>query len=268
MKTSAGALVFFGSVLLAGSALAQSAQVNSSGATIAAETRAAPRGSPSAAPGSTSGEPRTGGERLRLINNSETDTAQVEGSYRAVSGETPVNGIGGLGGGRYSQEAATVTGRVTNAQGQPETARAQPSGGPVNGIGGTGGGRLPNRDHIDQDAQSHTPTLPAQGHAAGSTSRGAALTEVSSSQGADFIAGTNTDRPSPGTRRPASGAVPEAATNSSGGHIDIESWSWGRIDRSNTAEACIARRGVVLMHQGVQQCRLAATSRQEGAVRP
>ncbi|MDI1328156.1 MAG: hypothetical protein PSV23_15290 [Brevundimonas sp.] len=268
MKTSTGTLVMLGAVLLAGPALAQSATLNSSGATIAVETRAAPRGGPSVAPGSTSGEPRTGGERLRLINNSETDTVQVEGSYRAVSGEAPVNGIGGLGGGRYSQEAAVVTGRVTNAQGQPETAQAQSRDGPVNGIGGSGGGRLPNRDHIDQDAQSDTPGRSSQGQAAGSTSRGSALTEVSSSQGADFIARTNTDRPSPGARRPAPGAVPEAAINSSGGPIDIESWSWGRIDRLNTAEACTARRGVVLMHEGVQQCRLPATSRPEGAVRP
>ena len=47
MKTSAGTLVLLGAVLLAGPALAQSANLHSSGATIAAETRAAPRGGPS-----------------------------------------------------------------------------------------------------------------------------------------------------------------------------------------------------------------------------
>jgi len=52
-----------------------------------------------------------------------------------------------------------------------------------------------------------------------------------------------------------------ATANPSGGPIDIESWSWGRIDRVNTVEACTARRGVVVMHEGVQQCRLPATPR-------
>ncbi|MEJ6788228.1 hypothetical protein BrevBR_01645 [Brevundimonas sp. BR2-1] len=56
-----------------------------------------------------------------------------------------------------------------------------------------------------------------------------------------------------------------ATVASSGGRIDILAWSWGRIDRLNTAEACTARRGVVLMHEGVQQCRLPATARREEA---
>lgn len=54
-----------------------------------------------------------------------------------------------------------------------------------------------------------------------------------------------------------------ASSNSSGGRIDIESWSWGRIDRVNTVEACTARRGEVVMHQGVRQCRLPATTRRD-----
>lgn len=54
-----------------------------------------------------------------------------------------------------------------------------------------------------------------------------------------------------------------ATANPSGGPIDIESWSWGRINRVNTAQACTARRGVVVMHEGVQQCRLPATARRE-----
>jgi hypothetical protein len=54
-----------------------------------------------------------------------------------------------------------------------------------------------------------------------------------------------------------------ATANPSGESIDIESWSWGRIDRVNTIQACAARGGVVVMHEGVQQCRLPATARRE-----
>ena len=224
MKTSAGTLVMLGSVLLAGPALAQSATLNSSGATIAAE-RTAPRSdratsvsrgetpvdetasdnsirvrapavtysydssnrdhidhdaqadqsrlpSRDQAPGSTSGETQQG--VLRIINNSESDTAQVEGRNRAGQSETPVNGIGGTGGGRYT----------------------------------------------------FTPTQPS------------------------------TATPTP------------ISTPGSLGDAEPIFDRWGRIDRLNTAEACTARRGVVLMHEGVQQCRLPSTSRQEGAVRP
>lgn len=56
-----------------------------------------------------------------------------------------------------------------------------------------------------------------------------------------------------------------ATANPSGGPIDIESWSWGRIDRVNTVQACAARGGAVVMHEGVQQCRLPATARREEA---
>ena len=52
-----------------------------------------------------------------------------------------------------------------------------------------------------------------------------------------------------------------ATANPSGGPIDIESWSWGRIDRVNTVQACAARGGVVVMHEGTQQCRLPVTPR-------
>ena len=52
------------------------------------------------------------------------------------------------------------------------------------------------------------------------------------------------------------------ATVTSTGGIDIESWSWGRIDRVNTVQACTARRGEVVIHQGVQQCRRPAANRQ------
>ena len=54
-----------------------------------------------------------------------------------------------------------------------------------------------------------------------------------------------------------------AVVNSSDGSIDILAWSFGRIDRVNTVEACTARRGEVVMHQGVRQCRQPATTRSE-----
>lgn len=62
--------------------------------------------------------------------------------------------------------------------------------------------------------------------------------------------------------RPENGET-RATANPSGGPIDIESWSWGRIDRVNTVQACAARGGDVVMHEGVQQCRLPATARRE-----
>lgn len=62
---------------------------------------------------------------LRVINNSETDTATVDLRTPSADQSTPVNGIGGQGGGRF-------TVKPTNA------ANAETS----------------NRDHIDQDAQT------------------------------------------------------------------------------------------------------------------
>ncbi len=56
-----------------------------------------------------------------------------------------------------------------------------------------------------------------------------------------------------------------ATVNPSDGPIDIEAWSWGRIDRVNTVQACAARGGVVAMHEGGQQCRLPGSARREGA---
>lgn len=60
--------------------------------------------------------------------------------------------------------------------------------------------------------------------------------------------------------RPENGET-RATANPSGGPIDIESWSWGRIDRVNTVQACAARGGAVVLHEGVQQCRLLVTPR-------
>jgi hypothetical protein len=52
----------------------------------------------------------------------------------------------GVGAHALAQEAATVTGRVTNAQGQPETAAARTMGGPISGtpvgLEGEPGGRI------------------------------------------------------------------------------------------------------------------------------
>ena len=124
------------------------------------------------------------------------------------------------------------------------------------------------------EATSRTTAPPAPGGASGSET-GDARATVNSSGGViaaeasvpvNGIGGTGGGRMS-NRGRPDNGET-RATANPSGGPIDIESWSWGRIDRLNTVQACAARRGVVLMHEGVQQCRLPATTRQEGAVRP
>jgi len=120
-------------------------------------------------------------DTVRVINNSETATAQVQkpapgaaptGGPAGVQtnlGATPVNGIGGTGGGRYTFKPTTAPAGGSAAF--PTNLGATP----VNGVGGTGGGRLTaqppsarpttatqggrstvdssNRDHIDQDAQ-------------------------------------------------------------------------------------------------------------------
>ncbi|MDP3371090.1 MAG: hypothetical protein Q8R45_03415 [Brevundimonas sp.] len=157
MKTCVGTFALIGAVLLAGAALAQ--------------TPPQPRGGPTVAPGPrTTAPPTPGGE-----------SGSENGETRAT----------------ISQSGVIIAAETST---------------PVNGIGGTGGGRLSNRD---QSGNGET----------------------------------------------------RATVNSSGGHIDIESWSWGRIDRVNTVEACTARRGVVVMHQGVQQCRMPATTRSEEANR-
>lgn len=92
---------------------------------------------------------------------------------------------------------------------------------PVNGIGGTGGGRF-----------TFVPTGPR-----------------------------TTAPPTPGGESGSGNGQTRATVNPSDRHIDLESWSWGLIDRVNTVEACTARRGEVVMHQGVRQCRLPATTR-------
>lgn len=78
MKASAGILIALSAALSAGSAFAQSATLNQSGGTIAAE--------------------RTAHDRLIATTNSITVTAQVEESQPVG----PVNGVGGQGGGRFT----------------------------------------------------------------------------------------------------------------------------------------------------------------------
>lgn len=156
-------------------------------------TGTGPRTTAPPAPGGESG-PETG-EARATVNSS--------GGVIAAETSTPVNGIGGTGGGRLSNRGRSDSGETR--------ATVDSSGAPVGGgLGGGGSGRMSNR------GQSETGETPA-------------------------------------------------TVASSGGRIDILAWSWGRIDRLNTAEACTARRGVVLMHEGVQQCRLPATARREEA---
>ena len=173
MKTSVGTLALIGAALLAGSALAQAAPQPHSGA------------SQTTGPRTTVTSVSTGGQS-GSENGDARATVNSSGAVIAAETSTPVNGIGGTGGGRFT----FVPGRRTTA-----------------------------------------PPIPG------------------------------------GESGSENGETP-ATVASSGGRIDIESWSWGRIDRLNTVQACTARRGVVLTHEGVQQCRLPATSRQEGAVRP
>ncbi|HWQ85410.1 hypothetical protein [Brevundimonas sp.] len=104
------------------------------------------------------------------------------------------------------------------------------------------------------------------GEARATVSQSGGVIAAEASAPVNGIGGTGGGRMS--NRGQSENGEPPATVNSSGGPIDIESWSWGRIDRLNTVQACTARRGVVLMHEGVQQCRLPATTRQEGAVRP
>ncbi len=92
---------------------------------------------------------------------------------------------------------------------------------PVNGVGGTGGGRY---SFYSPDRRPIAP-------------------------------------PTPGGESGSENGQTRATVNPSDRHIDLESWSWGLIDRVNTVEACTARRGEVVMHQGVRQCRLPATTR-------
>jgi len=81
---SAKSLIVLGAILSAGPAFAQSATLNQSGGTTAME-RTAPAG-----------------ERPRVVNDSENGSAEVQAAARTGAGETPVNGIGGTGGGRFS----------------------------------------------------------------------------------------------------------------------------------------------------------------------
>jgi hypothetical protein len=100
-----------------------------------------------------------------VINNSEAGGAKAAptggpGAFPTNLGATPVNGIGGTGGGRF-----TFRSQATSSGG-PSAFPTNVGATPVNGIGGTGGGRLTvqpapaanvessNRDHIDQDAQT------------------------------------------------------------------------------------------------------------------
>ena len=106
MKASAGILIALSAALSAGSAFAQSATIAQSGATVATERTAPPA------------------NRLRVINNSETDTAEVEANFVNV-------------------DSSNRDHIDQDAQSDIRAAQSTPAGstGPVNGIGGTGGGR-------------------------------------------------------------------------------------------------------------------------------
>lgn len=209
MKTSVGTLALLGAALTAGLALAQTppqprgdraraepdgaagetrAQLNSSGATVAAEAMPS-RTSPGSLPGC--------GPGLATSDSSNRDHIDQDATgdiyKRGCAATTPTNGIGGTGGGRYTF-VPTTRARIIN--------------------------------------NSETDTAEVDGAAA---------------------------RPGTGTRPNEAAAETRATVNATGEPLDILAWSWGRIDRINTVEACTARRGQVVMHEGVQQCRIPAT---------
>ena len=147
MKTSVGALVLLGAVLTAGLAPAQ--------------TPPPARGAPAVAePGQTRATVNQSGAIL-ATERSATPAAlactpdPASGALRSAAASTPVNGIGGQGGGRYTR------GRVINNS-ETDTS-ATPNG----------AGETANRDHIDQDAQvarrgaaPARPTAPGTGEPA------------------------------------------------------------------------------------------------------
>lgn len=94
MKTSAGTLVMLGAVLLAGPAFAQSANLNSSGATIAVEITARP-------PVSATGARETGEEANSGGGRQSSGTATA-----------PVNGVNGVRGVKGAAEAAAADERA------------------------------------------------------------------------------------------------------------------------------------------------------------
>lgn len=144
MKTSVGALVLLGAVLTAGLALAQ--------------TPPPPRGVPAATePGQTRATVSQSGGTLAMETVAPACTPDSAGGARRSGGAgTPVNGVGGQGGGRYT----FTRGRVIN---NSET---------DNGVTPDRAGETSNRDHIDQDADTEirtrrsaatNPTAPAAG---------------------------------------------------------------------------------------------------------
>ena len=149
MKTSVGALVLLGAVMTAGLAPAQ--------------TPPPPRGDPAAAePGQTRATVNPSGatlatERAAVPASPACTPDPASGARRSGAAATPVNGVGGQGGGRYTR------GRMINNSETDNSATA------------AGAGETANRDHIDQDAQaeirtrrsaSANPTAPGAGEPA------------------------------------------------------------------------------------------------------
>ena len=154
MKTSVGPLVLLGAVLTSGLALAQTlpprhsgrataeqggesgetrAQINSSGATVASETLALSPTQAATAQGSA------------CVSNSTHGGRQSGGTAA-----TPVNGIGGMGGGRYTVSGCRI---INNSETDDEVAISRPAPG---GATPDSAVQTSNRDHVDQDAQVET----------------------------------------------------------------------------------------------------------------
>ncbi|MDI1327348.1 MAG: hypothetical protein PSV23_11180 [Brevundimonas sp.] len=128
MKTSVGALVLLGAVMTAGLALAQ--------------TPPPARGAPAAAePGQTRATVSQSGAILATERAAPVCTPDsAGGALRSGAAATPVNGVGGQGGGRYAR-GRMINNSETDNSATPDRA-----------------GETSNRDHIDQDAQAEIRT--------------------------------------------------------------------------------------------------------------
>ncbi len=142
MKTSVGALVLLGAVMTAGLALAQTPPP-ARGAPVVAE------------PGQTRATVSQSGGTLAMERTAPACTPDpAGGALRSAAASTPVNGVGGQGGGRYTRLRV-----INNSETDSATA--------------DGAGETANRDHIDQDAQvarrgaaTAGPTAPGTGEPA------------------------------------------------------------------------------------------------------
>lgn len=262
MQTPTGTLILLGAALLAGPALAQSATISQSGATVAAE-RTAPRAGNTA--GSAGDEALASDGRKKDYDWDEPvepRTGDTAGSQSAPRGEAGAAGGGGVRDRSrvrapaftYSNDSsnrdhidqdAQVTRRDTSAQGsdggsddqpifdrwgrqeEPLDANGRPAGGPtrgeaqtdeatpVNGIGGTGGGRYTFKPATRSGATDSTDGGPQTGEPdlrSTSTASGFAPVRPAEFLARDQEARGSDNEPRPGILRVINNSETDAAT--------------------------------------------------------